>query len=107
MNEKIEGFFEVCANRGLTGEQGVLIPEANIKHLMLRQEVREAVEQGKFSIHAVRHIDEGLEILTGIQAGERNADGVFPEGSLNRRVEERLKVMYLIQRPKEHDRNAP
>ena len=106
VNEKIEGFFEVCANRGLTGEQGVLIPESNVKHLMLREDVREAVDQGKFAIHAIRHIDEGLELLTGLQAGERDADGVFPEGSLNRLVEERLKAMYLIQRPREHDRDA-
>lgn len=91
VNEKIEGFFDVCNARGLTGDQGVLIPKSNVQHLMLREDVVEAVRQGKFAIHAVSHIDEGIEILTGIKAGERGPDRQYPVGSINRLVEDRLK----------------
>jgi lon-related putative ATP-dependent protease len=89
-NEKIEGFFDICAARGLTGEQGVLIPAANVKHLMLKRDVVEACAKGRFHIHAVAHIDEGIEILTGREAGTRGPDGHFPEASVNRLVEDRL-----------------
>jgi lon-related putative ATP-dependent protease len=92
-NEKIEGFFDLCQARGLTGDQGVLIPDANVKHLMLHRNVVEAVEAGRFHIHAVRTIDEGIELLTGIEAGERDADGQFPPESVNGRVEQRLAEM--------------
>jgi len=90
VNEKIEGFFDACSARRLTGDQGVLIPAANVKHLMLRRDVVEAVEEGKFSIHAVKTVDEGIEILTGLAAGERDEDGHFPPSSINARVEQRL-----------------
>ena len=90
VNEKIEGFFDLCASRGLTGEQGVLIPAANVKHLMLKREVVDAVSAGKFHVYPVASIDEGIEILTGVQAGQRDALGQFPEGSVNGRVEQRL-----------------
>jgi lon-related putative ATP-dependent protease len=90
-NEKIEGFFDVCKARGLTGRQGVLIPKANVQHLMLREDVVEAVRAGKFSIHAVARIDEGIEILTGIKAGERGMDGTFEAGTINRAVEDKLQ----------------
>jgi lon-related putative ATP-dependent protease len=90
VNEKIEGFFDVCRKRGLTGEQGVLIPAGNVQHLMLRRDVVDAVRTGKFHIYPVRRIDEGIELLTGVAAGERQADRRFPEGSVNRRVEDRL-----------------
>ncbi|QQS48229.1 MAG: AAA family ATPase [Acidobacteriota bacterium] len=90
VNEKIEGFFDVCNARGLTGDQGVLIPQANVKHLMLRQDVVDAVSAGKFHIYPVRTIDQGIELMTGLPAGERNAEGRFPLGSLNQRVEARL-----------------
>lgn len=90
VNEKIEGFFDLCRARGLTGQHGVLIPESNVQHLMLRHDVVEAVANGQFHIYPVATIDDGLEILTGMPAGERNADGHFPEGSLNTRVEQRL-----------------
>jgi lon-related putative ATP-dependent protease len=90
VNEKIEGFFDLCAARGLTGRQGVLIPASNVKHLMLHRRVVEAAEQGQFRIFAVKTIDQGLEILTGEPAGERDADGRFPDGSVNARVEARL-----------------
>jgi lon-related putative ATP-dependent protease len=90
VNEKIEGFFDLCAARGLTGSQGVLIPASNIKNLMLRQEVVDSVAAGKFSIYPVENVDQGIEILTGLPAGERGADGRFPAGTVNQRVEQRL-----------------
>ena len=90
-NEKIEGFFDVCKTRGLDGQQGVLVPRANVQHLMLREDVVEAVKAGKFAIHAVETIDQGIEILTGIKAGTRGDDGSFEAGTVNRRVEEKLR----------------
>ncbi|MEN8175508.1 MAG: Lon-insertion domain-containing protein, partial [Pseudomonadota bacterium] len=90
VNEKIEGFFEVCASRGLSGNQGVLIPEANVKHLMLHHDVVQAVSEGRFHVHAVAHVDQALALLTGMEAGERDAEGRFPEGTLNRRITDRL-----------------
>ena len=90
VNEKIEGFFDLCAARGLTGEQGVLIPATNTKHLMLHHRVVEAVEAGRFQIYPVETIDQGLALLSAMPAGDRGADGDFPEGSFNRLVEARL-----------------
>jgi predicted ATP-dependent protease len=90
VNKKIEGFFDICNARGLNGEQGVIIPQANVKHLMLRQDVVVAVKEWKFHIYAVKTIDQGMEILTGIMAGERDRAGFFPDRSINRRVEVRL-----------------
>lgn len=90
VNEKIEGFFDVCVERGLTGDQGVLIPDSNRKHLMLRADVVEAVAAGRFRIFAVRTIDEGIELLTGVPAGVRDETGAFPERTVNRLVEDRL-----------------
>ena len=90
VNEKIEGFFDVCAARELTGEEGVLIPAANVKHLMLKREVTDAVDAGKFHVYAVSNVDEGIEILTGVPAGRRDDLGQFPEDSINGRVERRL-----------------
>jgi predicted ATP-dependent protease len=98
VNEKIEGFFDVCKDRGLTGEQGVLIPISNVKHLMLRQDVVEAVEQEKFHVYAVQTVDQGVELLTGIPAGERDEEGDFPEGSINQLVEARLIELAETQR---------
>ncbi|MFN2304650.1 MAG: S16 family serine protease, partial [Anaerolineales bacterium] len=93
VNQKIEGFYDICKKRGLTGEQGVLIPAANVKHLMLRKDVVESVEGGEFHIYPVYHIDEGIQILTGIPAGERREDGSFPEGTINWMVQKRLEEM--------------
>ncbi len=93
VNQKIEGFFRVCQARGLDGKQGVLIPRKNLKNLMLRQEVVDAVQQGEFHIYAVGTIDEGIEVLTGIKAGKRKKDGTYPQGSINWKVNERLKEM--------------
>ena len=97
VNEKIEGFFDICAARGLNGEQGVLIPAGNIKHLMLRRDVVAAAEAGKFSIYAVENVDQAISILTGLPAGEADASGVYPEGSINRRVAERLAELTKIR----------
>ena len=93
VNEKIEGFFDVCNARGLTGEQGVLIPSSNVKHLMLRERVRKAVEDDQFKIYAVDHIDQGLAILTGLDAGARDAEGNYPRGSINAKIFEALNAM--------------
>jgi predicted ATP-dependent protease len=93
VNEKIEGFFDICRKRGLTGEQGVLIPASNVKHLMLRQDVVDAVADGQFAIYAVEYIDQGIELLTGLRAGEPDDEGNYPEGTINNLVQTRLKVM--------------
>ena len=93
MNEKIEGFYEYCKISGLTGEQGVMIPESNVRHLMLNNEVIDAVREGKFSVWAVKDIDEGLEILTGITAGRQRKDGSFSEKTVHGKVKSRLKKM--------------
>lgn len=98
VNEKIEGFYDICEKRGLNGEQGVLIPEANIKNLMLKEEVVKAVEEGKFSIYAIRNIDEGMELLTGKPVGERDEDGNYPEDSVNYVVEQRLNHFASIRK---------
>lgn len=91
VNDKIEGYFDVCARQGLTGEQGVLIPASNIQHLMLRQDVVEAVDAKQFRVFPIESVDQGIEILTGIEAGTSLEDGSYPEGSLNRMVAERLE----------------
>ncbi len=89
-NEKIEGFFDVCKARGLNGEQGVLIPASNVKHLMLRDDVVQAVREGRFSIYPVETVDQGIELLTGVEAGEADEHGEYPLGSVNRAVAKRL-----------------
>jgi predicted ATP-dependent protease len=90
INRKIEGFYDVCRVKGLTGDQGVLMPASNLRNLMLRADVVKAVEDEKFYIYAVQSIDEGIEVLTGVAAGTRNAAGKFPAGSINALVEEKL-----------------
>jgi lon-related putative ATP-dependent protease len=90
VNEKIEGFFDTCRAQGLTGEQGVLIPASNVKHLMLRHDVVAAVAAEQFQVYAVETIDQGIELLTGVPAGERDNAGAFPAGSVNQRAEARL-----------------
>jgi predicted ATP-dependent protease len=98
VNEKIEGFFDICAKRGLTGTQGVLIPESNVQHLMLRKDVVEACAAGRFAVYPVSLIDQGIELLTGCPAGRRGEDGHFPEGSIYRRVEDRLSSYAVVRR---------
>lgn len=96
VNEKIEGFFDICVARGLTGQQGVLIPVSNVKHLMLRQDVIDAVAKGLFSIYAVENVDQAISLLTGISAGEMDEKGVYPDGTINYLVIERLVELTKI-----------
>jgi lon-related putative ATP-dependent protease len=91
VNEKVEGFFDVCKAKGLTGKQGVMIPHLNLGDLMLRKDVVEAVKEKKFHIYPVKTIDQGIEILTGVQAGERLKNGSFKEGSVNDLVDKKLR----------------
>lgn len=91
VTEKIEGFFAVCQSQGLNGEQGVIVPVSNKKALMLREEVVEAVQAGRFHIWTVETIDQGIELLTGVPAGVRGADGNYPEGTVHHAIQERLK----------------
>ena len=91
VNQKIEGFFEVCKAKGLTGDQGVMIPHQNVRNLMLREEVVKAAEEGRFHIYSVKTIDEGIEILTGVPAGEVQEDGTYLEGTINHLVNRRLQ----------------
>src|SRR5512136_134336 len=93
VNQKIEGFFDVCKARGLTGNQGVMIPHLNVKNLMLRSDLVEAVAAGKFHVFAVSSIDEGIEILTGVPAGKRDEHNLYKEGTVNYLVEQRLKEL--------------
>ncbi|HKJ69430.1 MAG TPA: ATP-binding protein [bacterium] len=101
VNQKIEGFFDICRERGLSGDQGVLIPEANVKNLMLRPEIVDAVEEGRFHIYPVKHLSEGSELLTGIPAGEMDGDGQYPEDSIfgkaKLRLEEFVKKSYALR----------
>lgn len=97
VNEKIEGFFDVCRQRGLSGKHGVLIPASNVKHLMLRQDVVEAATAGKFHIYPVENVDQALTLLLGVDAGERDAEGNWPADSVNGRVQERLSEMAHIR----------
>ena len=98
VNWKIEGFYKVCKARGLDGTQGVLIPKANIKDLMLKKEVVDAVKEGKFHVWAVGTVDEALELLTGLPAGQRQPDGTFEEDSVNTRVDQTLRRLKEMAR---------
>ncbi len=98
VNEKIEGFFDVCQARGLTGEQGVIIPISNVQHLMLRRDVVEAVKAGQFQVYAVETVDQAIELLTGVPAGRRGRRGDFTGGSVNQKVEARLIALAEKQR---------
>jgi predicted ATP-dependent protease len=89
-NQKIEGFFDVCKAKGMTGDQGVIIPQQNLRHLMLREDVVKAVQEGQFHMYAVKTIDEGIEVLTGVPAGQRLEDGTYPQGTVNYFVDKRL-----------------
>jgi len=103
VNQKIEGFFDLCRVRGLSGDQGVMIPASNVKNLMLREDVVEAVKDGKFHIYPVETIDEGIEVLTGVPAGEANDAGEYPEDSINYLVQKRLDEMAELLQPKKND----
>ena len=93
VNQKVEGMYDVCRIAGLTGDQGVMVPHQNLRNLMLRSDVVQAIKEGRFHIYSVKTIDEGLEILTGCPAGERGPDGAFPEGTVNYLVENRLREL--------------
>jgi len=97
VNQKVEGFFDICAARGLTGEQAVLIPASNVKNLMLREDVVAAATAGQFHVHAVHTIDDAIELLTGIPGGARSPVSDFPEGSINQRVAARLREFSSIR----------
>ena len=93
VNEKLEGFFEVCRAKGLTGKQGAMIPASNVQNLMLKEEIVEAGKAGKFTIYPVKTIDEGIEVLTGVPAGKRKKDGTYPERTVNHLVDKKLREM--------------
>jgi predicted ATP-dependent protease len=103
VNEKIEGYFDICAARGLTDTQGVMIPASNVQHLMLRADVIEACKKGAFSIWPIETIDQGIALLTGHPVGERGADGKYPDGSVNRAVAERLQLFAKARKEAEAD----
>ena len=108
-NDRTHGGTETGNHKGLTGKQGVLIPEKNVNNLMLRRDVVEAVEQGKFHIYPVTTVEEGIEILTGMEAGEIQEDGTYPEGTLYRKVDDKLQEMAEMEKEfgkgKEEDEN--
>jgi len=91
VNQKVEGFYRTCKLGQLTGNQGVIIPESNVRNLMLSREVVQSVREGRFHVWSAKHIDQGIELLTGTPAGERRADGRFPERTVHALVEERLE----------------
>jgi predicted ATP-dependent protease len=97
VNEKIEGFFDLCASRGLTGRQGVLIPGGNVEHLMLRRQVVSAAAEGRFHVWAVETVDEALALLSGLPAGERDRSGQFPKATANGRIEAGLAEMAMLR----------
>ncbi len=96
VTKKVESFFHICKHKGLTGDQGVIIPEKNVRNLMLKQEVVDAVKEGKFHIWPIKTIEEGIYLLTGMEAGELQPDGTYPEGTLFRKVDDRLKEIAEI-----------
>lgn len=96
VNHKIKGFFDICKHKGLTGKQGVMIPEKNVRNLMLKQEVIDAVKEGNFHIWPVSTVEQGIEILTGMEAGQRQPDGTYPEGTIFRKVDDRLRQIAEI-----------
>ena len=107
VNEKIEGFFRLCSEKGLTGDQGVLIPEANVVHLMLSEDVLEAIRAGRFQVWAARTVDEGIELLTGIPAGERTPEGAYPPSSVNGLIDARLRELAETARAHHGNGRAP
>jgi predicted ATP-dependent protease len=104
VTRKVEGFFDVCKIKGLTGDQGVIIPRANVDNLMLKEEVVNAVAEGKFHLWAIETIDQGIELLTGVPAGQRRPDGTYPKGTVNYYVDTKLKE--FAEKLKEYGRAA-
>jgi predicted ATP-dependent protease len=93
VTRKIEGFFDICKHKGLTGKQGVIIPAKSVKDLMLRKDVVEAVQDGNFHIYPIKTIEQGIEILTGMKGGKIRKDGTYPKNTLFRSVDDRLKEL--------------
>ena len=106
VNEKIEGFFNVCAQSGEVDGQGVLLPASNVEHLMLNEPVREAVREGRFSIYPLSHIDQAIELMTGMQAGRADAEGVYPENTFNRLVADKLAAFAKVSKKKDDDKTS-
>lgn len=104
VNEKIEGFFDLCKVRGLDGSHGVVIPGKNIRNLMIKKEVTDAVKDGKFTIYPIERVEEGLEILTGMPAGKMNEDGTYPEGTINNLVMKRLEEISQALKEKKDEK---
>jgi predicted ATP-dependent protease len=98
VNEKIEGFFDICNARGLTGEQGVIIPHTNVKHLMLREDVREAVRQNRFAVYSVKTIDEMIQLLTAKEAGVKDKNNHYPQGTVNYLVQKRIDQLNRLHK---------
>ncbi|MBD3639834.1 MAG: AAA family ATPase [Marinobacter sp.] len=105
VNEKIEGFFNVCRDSGGLGSQGVLLPESNVEHLMLRKEVRDAMGEGSFTIYPISDINEAIELLTGMEAGIADENGDYPEGSFNRKVQDRLTAFAEVGKKRDEDKD--
>ncbi len=105
VNEKIEGFFNVCRDSGSLGSQGVLLPESNVEHLMLRKEVRDAMGEGSFRIYPISDINEAIELLTGMEAGVADENGDYPEGSFNRKVQDRLSAFAEVGKKRDEDKD--
>jgi lon-related putative ATP-dependent protease len=103
VNEKIEGFFDLCKMRGLSGSQGVIIPRKNVKHLMIKKEVVDAVKKGTFFIYPIDRIEEGMEIFTGMSMGESREDGTYPEGTIHYLVTKRLEELSAAVKEKKED----
>jgi lon-related putative ATP-dependent protease len=106
VNEKIEGFFDLCAARGLTGAEGVIIPEANRKHLMLRRDVVEAAQNGRFNVYAVAHVDQAMEFLAGQSAGIPDTAGRYPADTVNGQVQYRLGEFFALRQELAHARGG-
>jgi predicted ATP-dependent protease len=98
VNEKIEGFFALCAARGLSGEQGVIIPAANRVHLMLRKEVRDAVDSGAFNIYPVVRVEQVMSLLSGMPPGAMDEQGAYPADSFNFRIQQRIEKLQKLQK---------
>jgi predicted ATP-dependent protease len=105
INEKIEGFFELCRFRGLDGTHGVIIPRTNVKNLMIKKDLVDAVREGKFTIYPIDRVEEGLEILTSIPAGALKEDGTYPEGTVNYLIVKRLtEISEAVKEKKEEEK---
>jgi predicted ATP-dependent protease len=102
VNEKIEGFFDICLARGLTGEQGVILPKSNVVNLMLRRDLVQAVSEGRFHLYGVDHVDQAMALLIGMEAGQRDERDEFPPDSINGRVTARLREFARLRQQQEN-----